>query len=243
VKTIGLIGGMSWESTAHYYALVNRLVKERLGGHHSAKILLYSIDFHELSTRQFAGEWDEAAEIVVDGAKRLERGGADFLLICANTMHIAAPEVERAVSIPLLHIADATGERIVMRGIKRVGLLGTAFTMEKEFYRERLQRKFGLEVIVPNPEARKIVQDVIFKELVLGQVKSESKARFREIIADVERNGAEGVILGCTELTMIVETSDSAVPLFDTTTIHSEAAVELALIEHTLAAMARQQGN
>lgn len=242
MKTIGLIGGMSWESTAHYYAAINRLVKERLGGHHSAKILLYSIDFHELSTRQFAGEWDQAAEIVVDAARRLERGGADFLLICANTMHIAAPEVEHAVSIPLLHIADATGERIVMRGIKCIGLLGTAFTMEKDFYRERLQRKFGLEVILPNPEQRKLVHDVIFNELVLGVVKSESKARFRDIIADLEAKGAEGVILGCTELTMIADAKDGAVPLFDTTTIHSEAAVELALIEHTLAAMARYQG-
>jgi aspartate racemase len=237
LKTIGLIGGMSWESTAHYYALLNKLVKQRLGGHHSAKLLLYSIDFHELSKRQFAGQWDEAADMMVDAATRLERAGADFLLICANTMHIAAPQVERAIAIPLLHIADATGERIVTQGIRRVGLLGTAFTMEKEFYRDRLHDNFGLEVMVPGAEQRQVLQDVIFNELVLGQVNPESKARLSNIISELHARGAEGVILGCTELTMIVEAVDSPVPLFDTTTIHSEAAVEFALIESTIAAL------
>jgi aspartate racemase len=230
VKTIGLIGGMSWESTAHYYALLNKLVNERLGRHHSAKLLLYSIDFEELSTRQFADEWDEAGAIVVDAAKRLERGGADFILICANTMHIAAEKVEHAVSIPLLHIADATADRILARGIRRVALLGTAFTMEKGFYRDRLREKFGLDVMVPCPEHRKLVHDVIFNELVYGVVNPESKAKLRGVVAALIAAGAEGVILGCTELMMILEQADSTVPLFDTTTIHSEAAVERALV-------------
>jgi aspartate racemase len=229
VKTIGLIGGMSWESTAHYYALLNKLVNERLGGHHSAKILLYSIDFEELATRQFADEWDEAGAIVVDAAKRLECGSADFVLICANTMHIAAVQVEQAVSIPLVHIADATADRILAQGIRRVGLLGTAFTMEKGFYKERLREKYGLDVMVPCAEHRQLVHDVIFKELVKGVVNPESKAKLRGVIAGLTTAGAEGIILGCTELMMIVEQEDSPVPLFDTTTIHSEAAVELAL--------------
>ena len=229
MKTIGLIGGMSWESTAHYYALLNKKVNERLGGHHSAKILLYSIDFEELATRQFADHWDEANAIVVDAAKRLECGGADFLLICANTMHIAAEQVEQSVRIPLLHIADATGVSITSRGFRRVGLLGTAFTMEREFYKSRLRQKFGLDVRVPPPEHRKFVHDIIYDELVHGIVKAESKAKLRNVIADLITAGAEGIILGCTELMMIVEEADSAVPLFDTTTIHSEAAVERAL--------------
>lgn len=229
MKTIGLIGGMSWESTAHYYALLNKMVNERLGRHHSAKLLLYSIDFEELSTRQFADKWEEAGAIVVDAAKRLERGGADFVLICANTMHIAAEQVEHAVKIPLLHIADATADRILARGIRRVGLLGTAFTMEKGFYRDRLREKLGLAVIVPPPEHRKVLQDVIFNELVHGIVNPDSKAKLRDVIADLTAAGAEAIILGCTELMMIVEPADSTVPLFDTTTIHSETAVERAL--------------
>jgi aspartate racemase len=233
---------MSWESTAHYYAELNRLVKQRLGGHHSAKLLLYSIDFDELSQRQFAGKWDEAAQMMVDAAQRLERGGADLMLICANTMHIAAPEVEHAVSIPLLHIADATGERVVSRGIRRVGLLGTAFTMEKDFYTRRLSEEFGLEVIVPNAEHRRVLQDVIFNELVLGVVKPESKVKLREVITALQAEGAEGVILGCTELMMIVDASDTELPLFDTMAIHCEAAVERALIESTIAAFGCGQG-
>ena len=229
MKTIGLIGGMSWESTAHYYLLLNKLVNQRLGRHHSAKILLYSIDFEELATRQFAEEWDEAGAIVVDAAKRLECGGADFVLIGANTMHIAAEQVEQAVNIPLLHIADATANRILAHRKRRVGLLGTAFTMEKGFYKDRLREKFGLDVMVPCPEHRKLVHDVIFNELVRGIAKPESKAKLREVMADLTAAGAEAIILGCTELMMIIEQADSTVPLFDTTTIHSEAAVERAL--------------
>jgi len=229
MKTIGLIGGMSWESTAHYYALLNKLVNERLGGHHSAKILLYSIDLEELTQRTFADKWDEAADMMVEAAKRLERGGADFILIGANTMHIAAEQVERSVNVPVLHIADAAADRILARGIRRVGLLGTAFTMEKGFYKDRLREKFGLDVTVPCPEHRKILHDIIFDELTHGIVKPESKAKLLEIMADLTTAGAEGMILGCTELPMLVEQADSAVPLFDTTKIHSEAAVERAL--------------
>ncbi len=229
MKTIGLIGGMSWESTAHYYALLNKLVNQRLGGHHSAKILLYSIDFEELAKRQFADEWDEAGRIVVDAAKRLERGGADFVLICANTMHIAAERVEHGVKVPLLHIADATANCILARGIRRVGLLGTAFTMEKGFYKDRLHKKFGLDTVVPCPEHRRLVHDVIYNELVHGIVTPESKAKLCGVIAELTAADVEGIILGCTELMMILEQADSPVPLFDTTTIHSEAAVERAL--------------
>lgn len=229
MKTIGLIGGMSWESTAHYYALLNRLVKERLGGHHSAKLLLYSIDFEELTQRQFADRWDEATAMMVEAAKRLENGGADFVLICANTMHIAAEAVEESIRIPLLHIADATGERIVARGIRRVGLLGTAFTMEREFLKSRMHDRFGLDVMIPRPEHRRLLHEIIFEELVDGVVNAESKAKLRDVVADLISAGAEGIILGCTELMMILEQADSAVPMFDTTAIHSEAAVDRAL--------------
>ncbi len=227
MKTIGLIGGMSWESTAHYYALLNKLVKNRLGGYHSAKLLLYSIDFDELARLQSQEKWQEATAMMVDAARRLERGGADCVLICANTMHIAAEAVEKSIGVPLLHIADATGRYIVARGLDRVGLLGTAFTMEREFYKSRLHEKFGLNIMVP--EQRKAVHDIIFRELVHGVVNPDSKAKLREIIAGLAAAGAEGIILGCTELMMIVDQSDSPVPLFDTTTIHSEAAVEWAL--------------
>ena len=227
MKTIGLIGGMGWESTAHYYALLNKLVKNRLGGYHSAKLLLYSIDFDELARLQSEEKWQEATAMMVDAARRLERGGADCVLLCANTMHIAAEAVEKSVSIPLLHIADATGRRILAQGLQRVGLLGTAFTMEREFYKSRLHEKFGLNIMVP--EQRKPVHDIIFTELVYGIVNPDSKAKLREIIAGLSAAGAEGIILGCTELMMIVDRTDSTIPLFDTTTIHSEAAVEWAL--------------
>ncbi len=229
MKTIGIIGGMSWESTAHYYTLFNKLVKERLGGHHSAQLLLYSIDFGEMAALQFAGKWDEATEIMIAAARRLERGGADFMLIGSNTMHLSAEAMERAVAIPLLHIADPVGERMVARGIRRTGLLGTAFTMEQSFYRDRLREKFGLQVLVPNTDGRKMVHDIIYCELVHGIVSPASKAKLREVIAGLTAAGAEAVILGCTELMMIVEQADSPVPLFDTTTIHVEAAVEQAL--------------
>ena len=229
MKTIGLIGGMSWESTAHYYAALNRGMKERLGGRHSAKILLYSIDFDELATLQHADRWAEAKALVVDGAKRLQVGGADCVLICANTMHIAAPEVEAAVQIPLLHVCDVTAAAIVKSGAKKVGLLGTAFTMEMPFYKKRLSEKFGLEVLVPGDADRAETHRIIFDELVHGVIKQESKLKYREIIARLVGLGAEAVILGCTELMMIIGAEDSPVPLFDTTTLHCEAALEFSL--------------
>ncbi len=227
MKTLGLIGGMSWESTAQYYALLNRLVKNRLGGYHSAKLLLYSIDFDEVAQLAFVEKWQEVTAMMVDAARRLERGGADCVLICANTPHIAAEAVEKSVGVPLLHIADAAGQRILAQGLKRVGLLGTAFTMEREFYKDRLREKFGLNTLVP--EQRKLVHDIIVNELVYGVVNPESKAKLREVITGLAAAGAEGIILGCTELPMIVDQSDSTIPLFDTTAIHSEAAVEWAL--------------
>ena len=229
MKTIGLVGGMSWESTAHYYELLNKGAKERLGGRHSAKVLLYSIDFDELSTFQHSGRWDLANALVVDSARRLERGGADCVLICANTMHTAAPEVEAAVKIPLLHICDVTAEAITRSGVKRVGLLGTAFTMEMPFYKERLEEKFGLDVLVPNDADRAKTHRIIFDELVNGIVTPESRQSYREIIGRLVREGAEAVILGCTELMMIITSDDSPVPLFDTTTLHCAAALEFAL--------------
>lgn len=229
MKTIGLIGGMSWESTAHYYALINKMVNKRFGGNYSAKLLMYSINLEELTQRTFADEWDEAADIMVEAAKRIERGGADFVLIGANTMHIAAEQVEQSINIPLLHIADATADRILAQGLRRVGLMGTAFTMEKGFYKDRLREKFGLEVLVPPPADRKLLHEIVFNELVHGILNPESRAKLRDVITALTTSGAEGIILGCTELPLILEQSDSPVPLFDTTTIHSEAAVERAL--------------
>lgn len=229
MKTIGLIGGMSWESTAHYYAELNRGMKRRQGGRHSARILLYSIDFEELATLQHADRWDEAKALIVDSALRLERGGADCVLICANTMHIAAREVEGAVSIPLLHIGDATGDAVRRTSAKKIGLLGTAFTMEMPFYVDRLRQKFDLEVIVPEKSDRFETHRIIFEELVHGVIEERSREAYREIIARLVASGAEAVILGCTELMMIIAAEDSPVPLFDTTTLHCEAALEFAL--------------
>lgn len=231
MKTIGLIGGMSWESTSHYYSLLNRGAQERLGGHHSARLLLYSIDFDELATFQHAGLWDDATALVVDAARRLERGGAECVLICANTMHIAAPQLEAAVAIPLLHIADVTGNAIVQSGTRRVALLGTAFNMEMPFYRDRLRDRFHLDVLVPNPEDRATTHGIIFDELVHGVVSTQSREFFRGLIQRLVEQGAEAVILGCTELMMIIAAEDSGVPLFDTTTLHCEAALEFALGE------------
>lgn len=229
MKTIGLIGGMSWESTAHYYELLNKGAKRRLGGRHSAKILLYSIDFDELATLQHADRWEEAKALVVDAGKRLEAGGAECALICANTMHIAAPEFEDAVQLPLVHIADVTGQAIQRGGAKKVGLLGTAFTMEMPFYRDRLREKFGIETIVPNTGDRAETHRIIFDELVHGVVSTESREAYRGIIQRLVEAGAEGVIFGCTELMMIIRPEDSPVPTFDTTSLHCEAALDFAI--------------
>lgn len=226
---IGLIGGMSWESSAEYYRIINQAVRSRLGGLRSARCLMWSFDFGEIEALQHAGRWDDAAALLADAARRLERGGADFFLICTNTMHRVADQVQAAVGIPLLHIADATAERVKARGIKRVGLLGTAFTMEQDFYKGRLQRGFGLDVLVPDAGDRAMVHRVIYDELVQGRVEPASRDAYRAVIARLAGRGAEAVILGCTELMLLVTPDDSPVPLFDTTRIHAEAAAERAL--------------
>ncbi|MGZ5928192.1 MAG: aspartate/glutamate racemase family protein [Rhizomicrobium sp.] len=228
-KVIGLIGGMSWESSAEYYRIINEKVRDRLGNLHSARCLMWSFDFAEIEALQHAGRWDKATELLVDAARRLERGGADFMLICTNTMHRMADDVQAAVSIPLLHIADPTAERIKQAGFKRIGLLGTAFTMEQDFYKGRLTARHGLDVIVPGEEDRRTVHRVIYDELVQGRVEANSRAAYRDIIARLIARGAEAIILGCTEIMLLVRPEDSAVPLFDTTAIHADAAVERAL--------------
>ncbi|NJK45107.1 MAG: aspartate/glutamate racemase family protein [Pleurocapsa sp. SU_196_0] len=229
MKTIGLIGGMSWESSLEYYRVVNETAKARLGGLHNAKSLLYTVDFAQIERFQHAGDWDGAARVLVEAAQSLERGGADCVVICTNTMHKVAALVESVVNIPLIHIADATAERIKARGLQRIGLLGTAFTMEQDFYKGRLTDKHGLEVIVPGEADRRIVHRVIYDELCLGIVKPESKLEYTRIMRELVKNGAQGIILGCTEIMLLVGQADSSVPVFDTTTIHAVAAVEFAL--------------
>lgn len=229
MKTIGLLGGMSWESTELYYRWINESVKRRLGGLHSAEIVLVSVDFHAIETLQHQGNWQQAGERLARAAQQVEAGGADFLLICTNTMHKVAPQIEQAISIPLLHLADATAERVKQQGIKRVGLLGTQFTMEQDFYRGRLQQMHGLDVIVPPAADRQHVHRVIYDELCLGTVLDSSRSAYLRIIDDMVEAGAEGVIEGCTEIVMLVQQRHTNVPLFDTTAIHAEAAVTRAL--------------
>ncbi|MBJ6124534.1 aspartate/glutamate racemase family protein [Microvirga splendida] len=229
MKIIGLIGGMSWESSAEYYRIINQETNRRLGGVHSAQCLMFSFDFDEIKRLQHDGEWEKLAELMKEAALRLERGGADFIVVCTNTMHRLADDITSAVSIPLLHIADPTAERIKASGFERVGLLGTAFTMEQDFYKGRLQQRHGLDVIVPDEDDRRVVHEIIYKELVLGQVRPESRQAYREIIARLIERGAQCIILGCTEIMLLVKDEDSAVPLFDTTTIHAVAAVDEAL--------------
>jgi len=229
MKTIGLLGGMSWESTVPYYQTINRVVGARLGGLHSARIVLFSVDFQEIEQLQHADRWDEAAEILIRAARALERAGADFLVLATNTMHKVAPEITRAVPLPLLHIADATAERIKAARLDRVGLIATRFTMEQDFYRGRLEQTHGLQVLVPPREDREIVHRVIYDELCRGIVREESRAQYRRIVADLVRAGAGGVILGCTEITLLFRPTDASVPVFDTTEIHAEAAAAHAL--------------
>jgi aspartate racemase len=229
MKTIGLIGGMSWESSLLYYQIINQRVREKLGEHHSAKSLMYSVDFHEIKTHQHEGKWNEATKMMIDLARKLEYGGSDCIVICTNTMHKMATEVGESVSIPLLHIADATANEIVKGGLQKVALLGTAFTMEQDFYKGRLNEKFGLDVIVPNEVARKIVHEIIYQELCLGIIKENSKQAYIEIINSLIQDGAEAVILGCTEITLLISQLDCLVPVFDTTKIHAEYAVDFAL--------------
>lgn len=229
MNIIGLIGGMSWESSLEYYRIVNEQVKVRLGGLHSAKCLMYSMDFAEVEELQHAGRWDEATKLMIQAAKRLEAGGAHFVVICTNTMHKMAADVQAAIGIPLLHIADGTAERILDAGYKRVGLLGTKFTMEQDFYKGRLQDKYGIEVLVPDDGGRQTVHDVIYHELCLGNIQDASREKYVTIINELAAQGAEAVILGCTEISLLVSQKDVAVPLFDTTRIHAEAAVDFAL--------------
>lgn len=228
-KIIGLIGGMSWESSAEYYRIINELVRDRLGGLRSAKCLMWSFDFGEIEALQHAGRWDDATAEMIAAARRLERGGADFVLICTNTMHRMAEQVEAAIGLPLLHIADPTAERIKAAGLTRVGLLGTAFTMEQDFYKGRLAERHGLEVLVPEEEDRRTVHRVIYDELVQGRIEPASRQAYRAVIARLAERGAQAVILGCTEIMLLVRPEDSAVPLYDTTAIHAEAAVEMAI--------------
>ncbi|MEL7292959.1 MAG: aspartate/glutamate racemase family protein [Pseudomonadota bacterium] len=229
MKTIGVIGGMSWESTTTYYRYLNEGVKQAKGGLHSAKVVINSVDFAEIEQLQRQGDWEQSGELLAGAARSLQAAGADFLLIATNTMHKVASQVEQAVEIPLLHIVDATGEALVKKGITTVGLLGTAFTMEQAFYKQRLTDKFGIQVIVPNGVQRRLVHDVIYQELCLGQVNSRSKDDFCTIIEELASNGAQAVILGCTEIGLLVSQSDVTVPLFDTVAIHAKAAVKEAL--------------
>ncbi len=231
MKTIGLIGGMSWESSLEYYRILNETVKEKLGGLHSAKCILYSVEFAEIEVLQHEGRWDEAARAMVEAGQSLERAGADLLVLCTNTMHKLAGELEAGVTIPLLHIADATADAIKAAGISRVGLLGTRFTMEQDFYKGRLEKKHGLEVFIPDETDREIVHRVIYGELCLGVIKPESRQAFTTIIEKLVKAGAQGVILGCTEIENLVRQEDSPLPVFPTTRIHATAAVDWALKE------------
>ncbi len=229
MKTIGLLGGMSWESSKHYYALVNEAVRARLGGLHSARCVLWSVDFADIEPLQRANEWEKAGELLNRAALGLERAGADLLVLCANTMHKVADQAMRGVRIPLVHIADVTAERIRAAGLRRVALLGTRYVMEEDFYRRRLTERHGLEVTVPGKADRDEVHRVIFEELVLGRVEARSKARYLEIMDALVKGGAQGILAGCTEIGMLVGQADLAVPLFDTTELHALAAVERAL--------------
>lgn len=232
MKTLGLIGGMSWESTAQYYTRINQLVAQRLGGLHSAQLLLYSIEFDALQKLQHADDWQGAARLLVDAARRLARAGADGLVICANTMHRVAPEIEAAAQLPLIHVADATAQAIKHKGLQTVALLGTRFTMEQDFYRLRLEQRHGLRVRVPDEAERRTLHRIIFEELCKGEVRPDSREIFYGIIARLGAAGAEGAILGCTEFTLFGVAEKSAIPLFDTTEIHARAAVAWALSDN-----------
>ncbi len=229
MKTIGLLGGMSWESTLTYYTRINTGIRDALGGLHSAKIILYSVEFSAIERLQNLGQWDKAGEQLADAARKIESAGADCLLICTNTMHKVAEEVEAAVSIPLLHIADATALAIKNRGINRIGLLGTRFTMEDDFYRGRLEKKFDIEVCIPEDEDRAMVHRVIYDELCCGIISDDSRNAFLHVVENLARKGAQGVILGCTEISLLIGSKDTSIPLFDTTAIHADAAVHFAL--------------
>jgi len=229
VRVMGMIGGISWESSAVYYAAVNRGVQQRLGGVHSARTLMYSVEFNEMKNLQHRGQWGEAAKILIDAARRLERGGAEFFLLCCNTMHCVAGEMSAAVQIPFIHIVDPTGEQIRAKKLRRVGLLGTRFTMEQDFFKERLAELYGVDVVVPDEQDRAIVHEIIYSELVRGEVNARSRQQYNDVIGRLIAHGAEGVILGCTEITLLIKPDEVPIPVFDTTLLHAEAAVSEAL--------------
>ena len=229
MKTIGLIGGMSWESSSEYYRIINETIKEKLGGLHSAKCILYSVDFEDIANLQHQGRWEELTKLMIDFAQKLERAGADLIVICTNTMHKMAEEIQNNINIPLLHIADVTAEKIIEKGLSKLGLLGTEFTMEEDFYKKRLKKRYNLDVIIPSDIDRKIIDNIIYNELCLGVKKESSKEKFKEVIKKLISDGADGLILGCTEIPLLISQKDVEAPLFDTTTIHSKAAVEFAL--------------
>lgn len=229
LKTIGLIGGLSWESSAEYYRIINESTRNRLGEFYSAEILMFSLNFAEIERYQHEGRWDLATEVILDAARRLERGGVDVILILSNTMHRMADHVEKSVGIPLLHIADPTGRAIQERKLTKIGLLGTAFTMEGSFYKERLQNRFGVEILIPDTGDQAIVHSVIYSELVRGKIPESSRKEYKRIIEQLIEKGAQGIILGCTEIMLLIKQVDSSVPLFDTTTLHALAAVEYSI--------------
>ncbi len=229
MKTIGLLGGMSWESTLSYYKAINEGVKKELGGFHSAKIVLYSVDFAEIEEFQNTGQWDKAGNLLAEAAKGVQCAGADFLLLCTNTMHNVVSQIEENIDIPVLHIADATAEELLRNDVKKAGLLGTKFTMEQDFYKNRIREKFGIEVIIPGEDERNAVNDIIYDELCQGIMNYTSEEKILEIIKSLREDGADAVILGCTEIPMIIGQEDTDIPLYDTTLIHADAAVKKAL--------------
>lgn len=229
MKTIGLIGGMSWESSLEYYRIINEATKTKLGGLHSAKCLMYSVDFHEIEVLQHQNRWDELTETMVNAGVRLKNGGADFIVICTNTMHKMADDIEKRVGLKVLHIAEVTGEKIVKQGLKKVGLLGTKFTMEQDFYKKVLKEKSNIDVVIPDEDDRDIVHDVIYRELCKGIINESSKKEYMRIIDNLIKKGAEGIVLGCTEIPLLIKQEYVNVPIFDTTTIHAVSAVEYAL--------------
>ena len=234
MKNIGLIGGMSWESSIEYYRIINQAAREALGGVHSARSVMVSVDFGKIEKLQVEGDWETATRIMVQCALDLQGAGADFVLICTNTMHLMADEVQRALDIPLLHIADATARAVKNAGLKTVGLLGTRFTMEKDFYRGRLEKEHGLRVLVPDDTGRDLVHQVIYDELVQGKIREESREGYRKVIRELQEEGAEGIILGCTEIGLLVKPEDVPLPVFDTMEIHALAAVDAALGRYDL---------
>lgn len=229
MKTIGLIGGMSWESSLEYYRIINETAKLKLGGLHSAQCVMYSVDFQEIVLLQHQNKWEELTNIMIETAEKLKSSGADFIIICTNTMHKMASDIENKVGIKVLHIAEVTGEKIIQKGIRKVGLLGTKFTMEQDFYKGILKEKFNIDVVIPDENEREIVHEIIYNELCKGIINEDSKEKFKKIISNLALRGAEGIILGCTEIPLLIKQEDVNIPVFDTTTIHAISAFEFAL--------------